>query len=224
MPASLARSHDSSAVGHQYICIEICIERPDDRARCANRASNEEVDPVARNEPLATRDAHVGAQANDPFMACRILCRKAAEDADLNCCAVIDLRAVEPGEDGVRPHDTRKVDCVDLIGGGATFGIGIYAIANLKDAPAGLWVTFGLKLLSVTGYKIMMVVMVSYLMKDCGMSDSDDSPTDDDGGDDGHGFQKARAALNTSSTTCSSTPWPTTAAAGCPFTSSGRSA
>lgn len=57
--------------------------------------------------------------------------------------------------------------------GGATFGIGIYAIANLKDAPAGLWVTFGLKLLSVTGYKIMMVVMVSYLMKDCGMSDSD---------------------------------------------------
>ena len=53
-------------------------------------------------------------------MACRILCRKAAEDADLNCCAVIDLRAVEPGEDGVRPHDTRKVDCVDLIGGGAT--------------------------------------------------------------------------------------------------------
>lgn len=57
--------------------------------------------------------------------------------------------------------------------GGATFGIGIYAIANLKDAPAGLWVTFGLKLLSVTGYKIMMVVMVSYLMKDCGLSDSD---------------------------------------------------
>lgn len=57
--------------------------------------------------------------------------------------------------------------------GGATFGIGLYAIANLKDAPAGLWVTFGLKLLSVTGYKIMMVVMVSYLMKDCGMSDAD---------------------------------------------------
>jgi predicted MFS family arabinose efflux permease len=57
--------------------------------------------------------------------------------------------------------------------GGATFGIGLYAIANLKGAPTGLWVTFGLKLLSVTGYKIMMVVMVSYLMKDCGLSDSD---------------------------------------------------
>ncbi|WP_395742823.1 MFS transporter [Prosthecobacter sp.] len=57
--------------------------------------------------------------------------------------------------------------------GGATFGIGLYAIANLKDAPAGLWVTFALKLLSVTGYKIMMVVMVSYLMKDCGMSDKE---------------------------------------------------
>lgn len=57
--------------------------------------------------------------------------------------------------------------------GGATFGIGLYAIANLKDAPAGLWVTFGLKLLSVTGYKIMMVVMVSYLMKDCGMTDAE---------------------------------------------------
>jgi hypothetical protein len=57
--------------------------------------------------------------------------------------------------------------------GGATFGIGLYAIANLRGAPAGLWVTFGLKLLSVTGYKIMMVVMVSYLMKDCGMSDTD---------------------------------------------------
>ncbi len=55
--------------------------------------------------------------------------------------------------------------------GGATFGIGLYAIANLKDAPPGLWVTFGLKLLSVTGYKIMMVVMVSYLMKDCGLTD-----------------------------------------------------
>lgn len=57
--------------------------------------------------------------------------------------------------------------------GTATFGIGLYALANLRDAPAGLWVTFGLKLLSVTGYKIMMVVMVSYLMKDCGMSDAD---------------------------------------------------
>ena len=57
--------------------------------------------------------------------------------------------------------------------GGATFGIGLYAIANLKDAPPGLWVTFALKLLSVTGYKIMMVVMVSYLMKDCGMSDAE---------------------------------------------------
>ncbi|MBB5033437.1 MFS transporter [Prosthecobacter vanneervenii] len=54
--------------------------------------------------------------------------------------------------------------------GGATFGIGLYAIANLKGAPAGLWVTFGLKLLSVTCYKILMVVMVSYLSKDCGMS------------------------------------------------------
>jgi MFS family permease len=55
--------------------------------------------------------------------------------------------------------------------GGATFGIGLYAITNLKGAPTGLWVTFGLKLLSVTGYKIMMVVMVTYLMKDCGLSD-----------------------------------------------------
>lgn len=57
--------------------------------------------------------------------------------------------------------------------GGSTFGIGLYAIASLKDAPAGLWVTFALKLLSVTGYKIMMVVMVSYLMKDCGLSDAE---------------------------------------------------
>ncbi|WP_395753777.1 MFS transporter [Prosthecobacter sp.] len=53
--------------------------------------------------------------------------------------------------------------------GGATFGIGLYAMANLRGAPAGLWVTFGLKLLSVTCYKILMVVMVSYLSKDCGM-------------------------------------------------------
>ncbi|WP_395741170.1 MFS transporter [Prosthecobacter sp.] len=53
--------------------------------------------------------------------------------------------------------------------GGATFGIGLYAIANLKGAPAGLWVTFGLKLLSVTCYKILMVAMVSYLSKDCGL-------------------------------------------------------
>lgn len=57
--------------------------------------------------------------------------------------------------------------------GSATFGIGLYALANLRGAPSELWVTFGLKLLSVTGYKIMMVVMVSYLMKDCGMSDAD---------------------------------------------------
>jgi MFS family permease len=70
----------------------------------------------------------------------------------------------------------RKLGLGEVAGytiGGATFGIGLYAISNLKGAAPSLWVTFGLKLLSVTGYKIMMVAMVSYMMKDCGFTDQE---------------------------------------------------
>jgi dipeptide/tripeptide permease len=56
--------------------------------------------------------------------------------------------------------------------GASVFGIGIFAVLKLAGSPPGLWLTFGLKFFSVTAYKLVAVVLVSYLIKDCGMKDS----------------------------------------------------
>ena len=44
--------------------------------------------------------------------------------------------------------------------GGAIFGIGIFALVKLADVPRGLWITFGLKMVIVTAYKLLNVVLV----------------------------------------------------------------
>src|SRR6187431_1983825 len=54
-----------------------------------------------------------------------------------------------------------------IITGSAVFGIGLFSALRLTGAPAGLWITFGLKFFSVTAYKIVTVILVSYLSKDC---------------------------------------------------------
>ena len=59
-----------------------------------------------------------------------------------------------------------------IIVGAAVFGIGMFSAIRLAGAPRGLWITFGLKFFSVTAYKIVTVVLVSYLIKDCGMNDA----------------------------------------------------
>ena len=54
--------------------------------------------------------------------------------------------------------------------GGAIFGIGLFALLKLADVPRALWLTFGLKMVIVTAYKILNVVLVSWCMKDLGLS------------------------------------------------------
>jgi len=54
----------------------------------------------------------------------------------------------------------------------AVAGVGLYAALKLAGSPRELWFTFSLKLFSVTAYKLITVVLVSYLMKDCGVKDS----------------------------------------------------
>lgn len=56
--------------------------------------------------------------------------------------------------------------------GVTVFSIGLLAVLRLSGVPRELWFTFGLKFFSVTAYKIVTVVLVSYLIKDCGLSDS----------------------------------------------------
>jgi hypothetical protein len=53
--------------------------------------------------------------------------------------------------------------------GGAIFGIGLFALLKLADVPRGLWLTFGLKMVIVTSYKLLNVVIVSWAMKDLGL-------------------------------------------------------
>ena len=57
--------------------------------------------------------------------------------------------------------------------GCAVFVIGVFAVLRLSGVPRELWFTFCLKLFSVTAYKIVTVVLVSYLVKDCGMTDAE---------------------------------------------------
>ncbi len=54
----------------------------------------------------------------------------------------------------------------------AVAGVGLYAALKLAGSPRDLWFTFSLKFFSVTAYKLITVVLVSYLMKDCGVKDS----------------------------------------------------
>jgi MFS family permease len=54
--------------------------------------------------------------------------------------------------------------------GGAIFGIGLFAVLKLAGAPRALWLTFGLKLVIVTAYKLLNVVLVSWCMKDLALS------------------------------------------------------
>lgn len=57
--------------------------------------------------------------------------------------------------------------------GAAVFGVGFFALMNLRDVSAGLWITFAMKLVTVVAYKLVTVVLVSFLMKDCGVGDAD---------------------------------------------------
>lgn len=55
--------------------------------------------------------------------------------------------------------------------GGAIFGIGLFALIKLAAAPRGLWITFGLKMVVVTAYKLLNVVITSWAIKDLHLSD-----------------------------------------------------
>lgn len=57
--------------------------------------------------------------------------------------------------------------------GAAVFGVGLFALMNLRGVPPGLWITFAMKLVTVVAYKLVTVVLVSFLMKDCGVADAD---------------------------------------------------
>lgn len=59
---------------------------------------------------------------------------------------------------------------VGIIAGGAIFGIGLFAMLKLSGVPRGLWLVFGLKLVNVTAYRILNVVLTSWCMKDLGFS------------------------------------------------------
>jgi MFS family permease len=56
--------------------------------------------------------------------------------------------------------------------GTSIFGVGTFALMNLKETPTALWVVFVLKLFTVVAYKLITVVLVSFLIKDCGVGDS----------------------------------------------------
>jgi len=55
--------------------------------------------------------------------------------------------------------------------GGAIFGIGLFAVLKLAGAPRGLWITFGLKMVIVTAYKLLNVVITSWAIKDLHLND-----------------------------------------------------
>ena len=57
--------------------------------------------------------------------------------------------------------------------GASIFGVGSFAVLKLEGVPRELWFTFILKFFSVTAYKLVAVVLVSYLIKDCHLSDSE---------------------------------------------------
>ena len=59
-----------------------------------------------------------------------------------------------------------------FIVGGSIFGIGLFALVKLASVPRELWITFGLKMVIVTAYKLLNVIIVSWAVKDLGLSDS----------------------------------------------------
>jgi MFS family permease len=56
--------------------------------------------------------------------------------------------------------------------GGAIFGIGLFALVKLAGAPRGLWITFGLKMVIVTAYKLLNVVITGWAIKDLHLNDA----------------------------------------------------
>ena len=52
--------------------------------------------------------------------------------------------------------------------GSAFFGLGLFAIIKLGSAPRDVWVTYGLKLVSVTAYKILNFTLAGWLANDLG--------------------------------------------------------
>jgi dipeptide/tripeptide permease len=56
--------------------------------------------------------------------------------------------------------------------GASVFGVGGFAVLNLRGSPRELGFTFGLKFLSVTAYKILNVTLVLWLCKDLGYTES----------------------------------------------------
>lgn len=55
--------------------------------------------------------------------------------------------------------------------GGAVFGVAVFAQLRLKGAPREMGVIFGLKLLSVTAYKILNFTLMFWLTRDLGFAD-----------------------------------------------------
>ncbi|MGD9417363.1 MAG: MFS transporter [Verrucomicrobiota bacterium JB025] len=52
------------------------------------------------------------------------------------------------------------------------FGVGMFSLVKLRGAPKEMGVTFGLKLLSVTAYKILNFMLSMWLIKDLGFDES----------------------------------------------------
>ena len=55
-----------------------------------------------------------------------------------------------------------------IVVGSAFCGLGIFALLKLDGAPRDVWVTYGLKLFSVTAYKILNFTLASWLAVDLG--------------------------------------------------------
>ncbi|MDP3849544.1 MAG: MFS transporter [Luteolibacter sp.] len=55
--------------------------------------------------------------------------------------------------------------------GASVFGVGFFAMLKLRGAPREMGLTFGLKFLSVTAYKILNVTLVLWLSHDLGFSE-----------------------------------------------------
>lgn len=55
--------------------------------------------------------------------------------------------------------------------GSAVFGVSVFAMMRLKGAPREMGITFAIKLLSVTGYKILNFTLILWLTRDLGFAD-----------------------------------------------------
>ncbi|MEN9535880.1 MAG: hypothetical protein RIR37_1153, partial [Verrucomicrobiota bacterium] len=57
---------------------------------------------------------------------------------------------------------------VSVITGLSVFGVGMFSVIMLRGAPREMGFTFGLKILSVTAYKILNFVLSMWLIRDLG--------------------------------------------------------